>query len=468
MGMRALIIDVLEIITGFGKKAAPRFELGIKDLQSSALPLGHAADEVNRTTPMNRISQKYKNLLVLSNGHGEDLIALKILEALHCLQPELKLAVLPLVGEGKAFKRAISERWLKKIGVSRHLPSGGFSNQSLKGLVQDISVGLIVDIFKNWIVVRNAVKKKKCFLVAVGDLLPLFFAWSSSGDYGFVGTPKSDYTWRTYKGSSFSDYYHCIKGSEWDPWEWSLMKAFRCKFVYVRDKLTSRGLREKGVQAISLGNPMMDGFELHNCPFSIEKSRRLILLCGSRMPEAKINFVRLISAIEKIKIPSPIAILVALGSEPSLLEIEKKLIELGYQKRIVYENEILADSSFEKGKIKIFIGVYKFYKWANMAEVGLATAGTATEQLVGLGIPCVSLPGKGPQFTYGFAKRQSRLLGGSVIPCMNIQYMATVVTLLLRDKKLRNSISLVGQNRMGFSGGSEHLAELILNFLTYK
>ena len=25
------------------KKAAPRFELGIKDLQSSALPLGHAA-----------------------------------------------------------------------------------------------------------------------------------------------------------------------------------------------------------------------------------------------------------------------------------------------------------------------------------------------------------------------------------------------------------------------------------------
>ena len=27
------------------KKAAPRFELGIKDLQSSALPLGHAAEK---------------------------------------------------------------------------------------------------------------------------------------------------------------------------------------------------------------------------------------------------------------------------------------------------------------------------------------------------------------------------------------------------------------------------------------
>ncbi len=27
----------------FKKEAAPRFELGVKDLQSSALPLGHAA-----------------------------------------------------------------------------------------------------------------------------------------------------------------------------------------------------------------------------------------------------------------------------------------------------------------------------------------------------------------------------------------------------------------------------------------
>ena len=133
----------------FGKKAAPRFELGIKDLQSSALPLGHAADKLNRSPPLDRISQKYKNVLVLSNGHGEDLIALKILEYLHRLKPELRLVVLPLVGEGNAFKTAISERWLQKIGVSKHLPSGGFSNQSFKGLLADIHAGLLGDICRN-------------------------------------------------------------------------------------------------------------------------------------------------------------------------------------------------------------------------------------------------------------------------------------------------------------------------------
>ena len=49
-----------------------------------------------------------------------------------------------------------------------------------------------------------------------------------------------------------------------------------------------------------------------------------------------------------------------------------------------------------------------------MAIVGFINAGTATEQIAGLGIPSLSLPGIGPQFTKSFAKRQSRLLGGSV------------------------------------------------------
>ena len=45
-------------------------------------------------------------LLVLSNGHGEDLIALRVIEALLRRRPDLDLAVLPLVGEGAASRRA--------------------------------------------------------------------------------------------------------------------------------------------------------------------------------------------------------------------------------------------------------------------------------------------------------------------------------------------------------------------------
>ena len=58
------------------KKAAPRFELGIKDLQSSALPLGHAADRDLIESLNDPTSTTYHSLLIICNGHGEDVIAL--------------------------------------------------------------------------------------------------------------------------------------------------------------------------------------------------------------------------------------------------------------------------------------------------------------------------------------------------------------------------------------------------------
>ena len=45
----------------------------------------------------------------------------------------------------------------------------------------------------------------------------------------------------------------------------------------------------------------------------------------------------------------------------------------------------------------MLIGVKCFQTWAGWAEAGVATAGTATEQLVGLGIPALTA-GAGPQF----------------------------------------------------------------------
>ncbi len=446
----------------FGKKAAPRFELGIKDLQSSALPLGHAAQELTENTPLDSIRRKNKKLLVLSNGHGEDLIALRIIEALHDLRPELQLEVLPIVGEGNAFSEVVKKKWVVKRGVSHRLPSGGFSNQSLRGMLADISSGLLSVTWKNWVYVRRALKEGS-FLLAIGDLLPLFFAWSSGGIYGFVGTPKSDYTWLTLQGSSLSDYYHGMKGTEWEPWEWALMKASRCKLVAVRDRVTARGLRRKGVRAVALGNPMMDGFRPIACPFSLKKVRRLILLCGSRMPEALLNFRRLINAVEQIEIKNTLAIFVAIGSEPTLHEIEQSLIELGYAKRNDIDKKLDADSTFEKGQLRIVLGVGKFSNWIGLAEVGIANAGTATEQLVGFGVPCVSLPGRGPQFKYSFAFRQSRLLGGSVITSKSSKEMAELVGLLLRNSDFQKSLSSIGKKRMGSSGGSKALAQLILH-----
>jgi uncharacterized protein (TIGR03492 family) len=97
--------------------------------------------------------------------------------------------------------------------------------------------------------------------------------------------------------------------------------------------------------------------------------------------------------------------------------------------------------------------------------VGLATAGTATEQLVGLGVPVLSSPGSGPQFKAGFARRQSRLLGGAVQPCRTPSELAASLERLLEDPMLRAQLGRIGRRRMGPAGGSERLAQLLLHQL---
>ena len=94
--------------------------------------------------------------------------------------------------------------------------------------------------------------------------------------------------------------------------------------------------------------------------------------------------------------------------------IESILIELDFQNTHESISEIGISGIWKKNSLVILIGFNQFSCWANWGEVGISNAGTATDQLVGLGIPCVSLPGKGPQFNFNFAKRQSRLLGGAV------------------------------------------------------
>ena len=79
---------------------------------------------------------------MVCNGHGEDLIALRVLEQLHAQCPALKLEVLSLVGQGRVFDDAIQNGWLQRIGPAAALPSGGFSNQSITGLLADLKAGL--------------------------------------------------------------------------------------------------------------------------------------------------------------------------------------------------------------------------------------------------------------------------------------------------------------------------------------
>ena len=447
-------------------KAAPRFELGIKDLQSSALPLGHAADSYPFGSHNYPNSNSPPSLLIICNGHGEDVIALEIIKRLLNKTKFETIEVMPLVGNGDIFN-SIKLKNFRKIGNHKELPSGGFSNQSLKGFLLDLSVGFLIDIFKNYLVVRR--KSKNDFkIIAVGDLLPLFFAWSSKCEFSFIGTPKSDHTWSSGPGWELSDFYHKLKGSEWDPWEMFLMRSARCKSLIMRDQITANNLNAKRINARYFGNPMMDFvYEQNEKISNIIMFHRIILLIGSRYPEAFNNLDAFLDCLKDLNLSKDVIILLPLSINANVYKIKIYLEKHGYLKENSIHFMVGEDSVWRNKNKYILLGKSTFDLWANMANVGLSNAGTATEQITGLGIPSISFPGSGPQFTKSFAKRQSRLLGGSVLVCDNKKTLLYNLKMLLNQKNYRLKQAKIGMKRMGNSGASEQIANYIkLNLLT--
>jgi uncharacterized protein (TIGR03492 family) len=241
------------------------------------------------------------------------------------------------------------------------------------------------------------------------------------------------------------------------------MASHRCRLVAVRDPLTARGLRRHGVAALAPGNPMTDGFGGTPPPAWLAERRRVLLLPGSRIPEAVGNAQRLLAGLRQSRWSEPTTVLLACGRQPEASHWRALMGAAGFDEQPVSTAAaaIGALACWGTGPLELLLGPGCFTRWAGWAELALATAGTATEQVVGLGIPALSLPGPGPQFKAGFARRQSRLLGGAVQPCHSQEQLGERLELLLREPALCQLLGVRGRRRMGGPGGSERLAELV-------
>ena len=78
-------------------------------------------------------------ILCLSNGHGEDAIAVQILQQLQKYPLPPDLAALPLVGEGQAYNELNN---VAIISTLQKMPSGGFIYMDGQQLWRDIKGGL--------------------------------------------------------------------------------------------------------------------------------------------------------------------------------------------------------------------------------------------------------------------------------------------------------------------------------------
>jgi uncharacterized protein (TIGR03492 family) len=434
-------------------------------------------------------------LLVLSNGHGEDIIASQILQELrnHDLPPQI--SVLPLVGEGRAYQKFD----IDFIGPVQPMPSGGFLYMDSKQLVRDVKGGLVqltlkqIQAMKQWVKEQNASGKKSAVL-GVGDIVPLLFAFASGTNYGFIGTAKSEYYVRSEVGllkrTNKGAYWENFSGSIYHPWERWLMTRQRCKAVFPRDSLTAEILQTMGVRAFDLGNPMMDGLEpsfpTHRS-YSIDAEHKEIirplvvtLLPGSRAPEAYANWERITTGVSSLieimlKKDSPTHTsrkLVFLGAIYKSLDsnvLISTLTSQGWRQTSLEELPFkFFDTNaltFKQKKAYLVLTQNAYNDCLHMGDIAIATAGTATEQFIGLGKPAFIIPGNGPQFTFGFAEAQSRLLGDSVILVEQAANIGQEVQKLLANPDKLHLIAKNGLRRMGSAGAAQRIAQCIIDKL---
>ncbi|MGQ9837724.1 MAG: lipid-A-disaccharide synthase-related protein [Cyanobacteriota bacterium] len=378
-------------------------------------------------------------VLCLSNGHGEDEVASRIAAAL--VQRGIQVQALPIVGLGKAY----AHHGIPILATSEVMPSGGFIYQDWRQLWRDVRSGLLGLTGRQLALLRREAPQIDLML-AVGDIVPLLMAWWSGSPYGFVGTAKSDYYWQDEQGPyrrAWRPWGEPI--SDYLPWERWLMGRPRCCGSFLRDELTATALSKRGLRAFYLGNPMMDGLEARG-ELPLDPTRpALLLLPGSRPPEAYRNWALMMQVVEQL--PRDIQVYAALSSNLDPAQLQERLPAEHRDLPLIYGD---------------------FGTCAQRATVVLAMAGTATEQCVGLGKPVLTLPGEGPQFTLRFAEAQARLLGSAVHLTSVEQAPALLSQILERlatDPSYAAQLRAHGQQRMGLPGASQRIAAQIQAWL---
>ena len=388
-------------------------------------------------------------ILLISNGHGEDLNGGLIADGLRQCAPGVELAALPIVGAGSAYGR----RGIPLLFQGRSLPSGGMVYQGLN-FWRDLAAGWLQQTFAQlWITWRQG--RSFDLVVSIGDHVPLLFSL-------LTGRPTVVFLVST---SSF--YEGRLRLSALTRW---CCGRGRVRVVLTRDAFTADDLQAQGLaKARFRGYPIMDLPAPDPALVARQPgSRTLALVPGSRFPEALHNLIlmlRLCGHLGRRIADGRWRFLVATVESPHWRELEPLAAAAGWE---------LSDGMLRSAEwsleVRLLPGALPSILAASDLVVGMA--GTAVEQAVGYGLPVVQLVGRGPQFSYAFAESQMRLLGPTVhtvgrrpAEAGELEEAAGLILSLLADDALRARCAEAARERVGGPGGSRRIAETVLSVL---
>lgn len=397
-----------------------------------------------------------KDLLFLSNGHGEDMIACRILDAVRELAPELETDAWPMVGRGDAYV----SRGVPIGGTQNLLPSAGFATLEWKLMGADLRAGWIRTHWNQFRDSRGLPGRYR-LLVAVGDIIPLLASVFARTPFVFVGCAKSYYY----------DARHGYTGLE------KRLLRRHAMAVYPRDALTARTLAKAGVPVRDLGNPMMDGLEGGGDRLGVPEGSTVVGMFPGTREDAEVNFLDLLAAAAamarrstdpaRLRFLFPVrggfdvaAMAAIIGTESALPGISPEVT--GTDDGVVLRVRL-------PGGAEAIVAKNRFADALRLADVVVGMAGTANEQAIGLGIPLVTAPSRGVQGER-FVRMKMQFFGDSAVAVARDPDAIAAETLaILADPDRARRMGAAGRERMGAPGASRAIAgEIVASLQTLR
>jgi len=373
-------------------------------------------------------------IIFLSNGYGEDTISTYIIRELKNKINNIDISAFPLVNDGEKYK----QNNIKVIGPTKILKSSGISGfLNIKNFIIDIKDGLLNLILKQLNFLKEYKNKKNIYLVAVGDIYPLFLSVFenklSKTNVIFIPTAKS------YKTEPFNFI------------EIYLMSLVNANFV--RDEITYLKLKNKLNNVYFVGNPVLD-IEYLQLSENINLINNIIILPG-RKQNCLNNLFYFIKAINlilnKIKTENILNFL------PTFSIIVPDFYPINEIKNLI-ESEIN-----QENKEKVYLLSDKYYRYVlENSYLVWGQGGSANEQAAGYKLPVISF-----NENNWYRKRQKKLLNNCLILVKqyDIDSLVNETINLFKDKSKYDFLREECYKEMGPLNGAITIANYIFNLI---